>query len=114
VWIVRWTLIGVVMLAILAFALQNTEMVKLAIWTWHSDEMPLYLVAYFAFAAGIIVAALIATVNQIQHRMVLSRARRDIRRLKEELTQLRRVTLDDALLEDDATEQGNDLLHNGC
>ena len=100
-WVVRWTIIGLVMLAILGFAMQNTELVKLTVWTWHPDAMPLYLVAYFAFAAGILVAAMVAAINQVQHRVVLSRTRKEIQRLKDELTQLRRVALDDALLEDD-------------
>jgi len=100
----RWTIIGIIMLAILGFAMQNPEMVRLSIWTWRSEPMPLYLVAYFAFGVGILAAALVAAFNQVQHRLMLTRARREITRLKEELTQLRRLTLDDALLdeEDDA------------
>ncbi len=89
------------MLAILGFAMQNGEMVKLTIWTWHGGEMPLYLVAYFAFAAGIFVAAIVAAINQVQQRVKLSRAQRDIKRLKDELSQLRRVALDEALLDDE-------------
>jgi len=97
----RWTIIGIIMLAILGFAMQNPDLVRLSIWTWHSEPMPLYLVAYFAFGVGILVAALVAAFNQVQHRLMLTRARREISRLKEELTQLRRLTLDDALLDED-------------
>ncbi len=100
-WIVRWTIVGLVMLVILGFALQNTSTVDLKIWTWKSGDVPLYLVAYFAFAAGILVAALVAAVNQVQHKVLLYRARRDVKRLKDELTRLRRVSLDEALLDDD-------------
>ena len=90
------------MLAILGFALQNTATVDLKIWTWESGNTPLYLVAYFAFAAGILVAALVAAINQVQQKVQHYRTRREILRLKEELTRLRRASLDEALLDDDA------------
>lgn len=111
-WVMRWTIIGIIMLAILGFAMQNPEMVRLSIWTWHSEPMPLYLVAYFAFGVGILVAALVAAFNQVQHRLSLTRARREISRLKEELTQLRRLTLDDALLEEDIESELDPISQN--
>lgn len=101
VWIVRWTIIGLVMLGVLGFALQNADMVKLTIWTWQSGDVPIYLIAYFAFALGILVAAVIAAANQVHQRLLLSRARRDVQRLKDELIRLRRVSLDEALLDDE-------------
>ena len=103
-WIIRWTIIGFVMLAVLGFALQNTATVDLRIWTWESGNTPLYLVAYFAFAAGILVAALVAAINQVQQKVVHYRSKREIKRLKEELSRLRRISLDEALLDDDDEE----------
>ncbi len=96
------------MLVILGFALQNTATVDLKIWTWQSGNTPLYLVAYFAFAAGILVAALVAGINQVQQKVLLYRSRREIKRLKEELSRLRRVSLDEALLDDDDEQDESD------
>lgn len=92
------------MLAILGFAMQNAELVKLTLWSWKWESVPVYLVAYFAFGVGIVVSALVAAVNQVQQRLTLSKARKEIRHLKEELSQLRRAALDDALLDEDETE----------
>ncbi len=101
------------MLVILGFALQNTGTVDLKIWTWKSGNTPLYLVAYFAFAAGILVAALVAAVNQVQHKVLLYRSRREIKRLKEELSRLRRVSLDEALLDDDEESDADEIASAG-
>jgi len=108
-WIIRWTIVGFVMLAILGFALQNTATVDLKIWTWESGNTPLYLVAYFAFAAGILVAALVAAINQLQQKVVLYRSRREVKRLKEELSRLRRISLDEALLDDDDDSEEGEI-----
>lgn len=99
-WIVRWTIIGAVMLAILGFALQNSDMVRVTLWTWKSELIPVYLVAYTAFAIGIIVAAIVAAINQIQHRVILHKAHKEIRQLRDEIDRLRTVTLDDEMMAD--------------
>jgi len=101
VWVMRWTLIGIVMLALLGFAMQNAGAVRVAAGSWKSDPLPLYLVAYFAFAVGVIVAALAAAVAQVQQRVQLNRCRKEIVRLKKELNDLRRLSLDETLLDDD-------------
>ncbi|MBM3328215.1 MAG: LapA family protein [Calditrichaeota bacterium] len=103
-WIIRWTIIGAVTLIVAGFAMQNAGSVEVMLWTWKSQPVPLYLVAYAAFAVGIILAALIAAVNQVQHRMKLHRANKEISRLRTELDRLRTVTLDDELMADGGEE----------
>jgi uncharacterized integral membrane protein len=99
VWIVRWTFIALIVLAVLGFSLQNTEMVKISFWTWHSGEVPIYLVMYFAFAAGMLVFLFVALVNHFQHQTQLRRSRREIKRLQEELDRIRTISLEEGLEE---------------
>lgn len=103
-WIVRWTLIGIMIIIILGFALQNTEnMVSITIWDWRSGEIPVYLVIYVAFAAGMLVFLLATAVYQIQHATELRRCRREIRRLQEELDRMRTISLEEGI--DETSDQ---------
>jgi len=115
VWIVRWTFIALIVILILGFSLQNTDLVKIDIWTWHSGQIPIYLVIYCAFAAGMLTFLIVALFYQIQHQAALRNCRRDIKRLQQELDRLRTMSLQDGLDEDqaepaaDAGEGGKEL-----
>ncbi|MBM3326275.1 MAG: LapA family protein [Calditrichaeota bacterium] len=104
-WIIRWTFIAIIMLAILGFSLQNSTLVNVKIWTWESQAIPVYLVLYAAFALGIIVAAMVAAVNQVSARVALHKAHKEIRALREEVDRLRTVTLDEELMLLDSEEE---------
>jgi len=95
-WIVRWTVIVIVLLAILGFSLQNQEeKVVIHVGTYTSPEMPLYFALYIAFALGILVFLLISIYNLMQLKTEISKHRRDNKRLKEELDRLRNISIDE-------------------
>jgi uncharacterized integral membrane protein len=100
VWILRWTFIAVIVLVILGFSLQNAAVVDVHLWTWHWEKVPLFLVAYFAFAAGMVVFLFAAIVKQIQHQTAVFQYRKEIKRLKEELDRIRTISLEDGLVEE--------------
>ena len=99
-WILRWTFIAVVVLIILGFSLQNTAAIDVHLWTWRWEKVPLFLVAYFAFAAGMVVFVLVAVVKQIQYQTAVFQYRKEIRRLKEELDRIRTISLEEGLIEE--------------
>ena len=93
-WIVRWTLIATIIIVILGLALQNNELVEISIFKWQSGKIPIYLVIYIAFAAGMIVFLLLSVYYQIQAQMDLRRCRREMRRLQNQLEQMKGQQVD--------------------
>ena len=95
-WIVRWTIIVIVIIAVIGFSLQNQEQkVQIRIGTFTSNEMPLYFALYLAFSLGLIVFLLISVYNLLQLRMEITRHRRDNRKLREELDRLRNISIEE-------------------
>jgi len=81
-WIVRWTVIALLIIAILGVSLQNTERVEITILNWQSGSIPIYLVIYVAFATGMIVFLLVATYYQFQHQLLVRKMVQEIKELK--------------------------------
>jgi len=104
-WIIRWTIIVIVILAILGFSLQNQDQkVQIRVGGYTSPEMPLYFALYIAFAMGILVFLLISIYNLLQLKTEISRHRRDNRRLKEELDRLRNLSIDEDIEADESSK----------
>lgn len=100
-WIIRWSIIVIALLAILGFSLQNqSQMVSINIGTYSSPEMPLYFALYLSFALGILVFFLISVFNLIQLRAEISRHRRENRKLREELDRLRNLSVEEDIDEE--------------
>lgn len=95
-WIIRWSVIVIVLLAILGFSLQNQDQrVIIKFGTFTTPEMPVYFALYIAFALGVFVFLLISVYNLLQLKTELGRQRKANRRLKEELDRLRNLTIED-------------------
>ncbi len=91
-WIVRWILIATIIIVILGLALQNDDLVELSFFTWQSGKIPVYMVIYIAFAAGMIVFMLLAIFRSVQQSLVISRNKKTIRKLQEELDKIKSAT----------------------
>ncbi len=99
-WIVRWTIIVIVIIAVIGFSLQNQEQkVQIRIGAFTTSEMPLYFALYLAFSLGLIVFLLISIYNLLQLRMEITRHRRDNRKLREELDRLRNISIEEEVTE---------------
>ena len=97
-WIVRWTVIIIVLLAILGFSLQNQEQkVQITLGGYETPEMPLYFALYISFALGILVFFLVSIYNLLQLKTEISRHKRENRRLRDELDRLRNVSIEEEL-----------------
>ena len=107
-WILRWVFIAIVLLVILGISLQNTQEVTVAILNWQSEAIPIYIVIYIAFAAGMAMFFLVATYHHIRYRAELRRYRLEIKELEEELDRLRMVSLEDDFSEDDDKHSGSE------
>ena len=97
-WIIRWSLIVIVLLGLLGFSLQNqTQRVEIYIGTYVSPQMPLYFALYLSFALGILVFFLISIYNLLQLKSEIAKQKRDNRKLREELDRLRNISIDEDL-----------------
>ncbi len=88
-WIVRWILIATIIIVILGLALQNNDLVELSFFTWQSGKIPVYMVIYIAFAAGMVVFMLLAIFRSLQQSLEISRNKKTIRQLQEELDNIK-------------------------
>ena len=97
-WIIRWSLIVIVLLGLLGFSLQNqSQRVVINVGTYVSPEMPLYFALYLSFALGILVFFLISIYNLLQLKTEIGKQKRDNRKLREELDRLRNISIDEEL-----------------
>jgi uncharacterized integral membrane protein len=95
-WILRWFFIAVIMIVVLAFALQNLEQrTVVRFWNWQSAELPIILVLFEAFVVGLLVWFLVAIFHELQLRSEIRRIRKEHRKLQEELTALRNLPLEE-------------------
>jgi uncharacterized integral membrane protein len=95
-WILRWLFIAIVMIMVLAFALQNLEQrTVVRFYTWESAELPLILFLFEAFVVGLIVWFLVAIFHDLQLRSEIRRIRKENKKLRSELTALRNLPLEE-------------------
>ncbi|KPL20005.1 MAG: hypothetical protein AMJ92_00740 [candidate division Zixibacteria bacterium SM23_81] len=95
-WILRWLFIAIVMILVLAFALQNLEQrTVVRFYTWESVELPLILFLFEAFVVGLIVWFLVAIFHDLQLRSEIRRIRKENKKLRSELTALRNLPLEE-------------------
>ncbi|MBC8204323.1 LapA family protein [bacterium] len=95
-WIIRWSLIVIVMLLILGFSLQNQDQrVIIRFGSYTTPEMPVYFALYISFALGVFVFLLISIYNLLQLKGEISRHRKENRKLREELDRLRNLTIEE-------------------
>jgi uncharacterized integral membrane protein len=74
--VIRWTIAGVLFLALLLFSLQNADLVTLHFFDVGSFEAPLIFLLLLAFAAGIALGLLASAVRIVRLSREVARLRR--------------------------------------
>ena len=105
-WIIRWAFIAIIIIVVLGFSLQNTDKVTVKVLSYQYMDVPLFLVIYVAFCFGIFVYLLVAVFHQLQLRSEISHLRRDNRKLRQELDNMRNLSLGDEFEEPPPEEGG--------
>jgi len=97
-WLIRWIVFIFFFLLILLFALQNqAQEVAVKLLNWQSPTMPLYLVVYLAFAAGILFWLLFSAGYVLRLKGRMRRLQKEDRKIKEELNRLRNANIEEEL-----------------
>ncbi|MDP8240660.1 MAG: LapA family protein [Candidatus Hatepunaea meridiana] len=109
-WIIRWIIIGIIVSIIVGLALQNTEPVLITLFKWHSGQIPIYVVIYFSFLAGMLVFLLLAAYHQVRKTIELRQCKKEIRLLQEELDEINNTSSDNG--EDDDEDENDDDYDN--
>lgn len=100
-WILRWFFIAVIMILVLAFAIQNLDQrTVVRFYKWESAELPLILFLFEAFVLGLLVWFLVAVFHELQLRSEIRHIRKENRKLQAELTALRNLPLEEEKAEE--------------
>ena len=98
-WIIRWIVLALFVIVIIGFAMQNTEQqVSVAFLKWQTINLPLWVVMYVSFAAGVLFWLIVSIFQIITLKTRNRKAQKEIARLKEELNRLRNVSVEEAVL----------------
>jgi len=87
-WIVRWIVLLVIIIAVLGFSLQNqSEVVTVHLLGWETGEVPLYIALFISFGIGMASFLLIAVFQQLQTIGDLAKERKQRKKLEQQLEQ---------------------------
>lgn len=90
-WIVRWIVLVVIIVAVLGFSLQNQGQIDgVRLLNWDSGPIPLYVALFIAYALGMVSFLLIAVFQQLQTLSDLGRARKAKKKVEAEREELRK------------------------
>jgi uncharacterized integral membrane protein len=96
--LIRWLVTIFFMLLVLLFAIQNQEQeVTVRLLNRESPNLPLYLVIYIAFAAGMVFWFLFSAVHVLKIKGRLHAAQKENRAVREELNRLRNANIEEEL-----------------
>ncbi|NLI15329.1 MAG: LapA family protein [candidate division Zixibacteria bacterium] len=95
-WIVRYAIAAVLIIALLGFTIQNSyQRVIINIGAKTYEDVPLMFVIFIAFCVGIIFWFVISVVQYLRLSGQLADQKRKLRNLSEELTTLRNLPLEE-------------------
>ena len=95
-WIIRYAIAAILIIALLGFTIQNSYqrvVINLAGKTY--DDVPLIFVIFIAFCVGIVFWFVVSVVQYLRISGQLSDHKRRLRTLNEELTTLRNLPLEE-------------------
>lgn len=93
-WMLKWFGVALLLIVLLGFSIMNIgQQVDINLFFWQFQEVPLILVIFEAFIAGMLVWFLIAFINELKLRADIRNAKRELEDLHEELQALRNMPL---------------------
>ncbi|MBN1464797.1 LapA family protein [candidate division KSB1 bacterium] len=108
-WIIKWIVIVLVVIFLIGFAMQNADVnVPLRFLKWETvNDMPLWLIMYLSFVAGMIFWLAISIYQVISLKNESRRWRKRIKQLESELNRLRNVSVEDSVVADPASPEAS-------
>ena len=99
-WIIRWIVSAILVILIIGFAMQNTDvMVPVKFWKWQtSTDLPLWVVMYASFVTGMLFWVVISIIQMVGLRSENRAQKKEVKKLKDELNRLRNVSVEESLI----------------
>jgi uncharacterized integral membrane protein len=109
-WIIKWILIVLVVIFLIGFAMQNSQVnVPLRFMKWETvNDMPLWLIMYLSFIAGMIFWLAVSIYQVISLKSESHKWQKRTRQLENELNRLRNVSVEDTVLPAGTDTQGDE------
>jgi uncharacterized integral membrane protein len=97
-WLFRWILTIFFILIVLLFAIQNQDQeVSVRFLNHETSGLPLYLILYIAFAAGILFWFLFSTLYVLKIKGQMRKFQKENQKIKQELNRLRNANIEEEL-----------------
>lgn len=99
-WIIKWIILVIVVIFLIGFAMNNADIhVPIKFYKWQTiHELPLWLVMYLSFVAGMIFWLFISIFQVISLKSENRKIRKHVKKLEHELDNLRNVAVEDTVL----------------
>ena len=97
-WIIRWIFFTAGLLALVSFMGQNQDdEVIVRFFVWHTPPLKLAYALFIAFGLGVFLYLVLSLLKQFQLRAEIGQLKRQIRKLHEELEQLRNLAIEEEI-----------------
>lgn len=90
--LVTFIVLALILLSI-TFSPQNTDLINLHYFNLESQPLPVYLLIFFSFLAGVVLAGFLGLVDRIRLRRTISKIRKELQNLETEIYNLRKGQL---------------------
>lgn len=95
-WVIRWIFWAFAVLFIIYFAMENAEqIVTVNFYKWRSHEMPLWVVMFISFAAGILTWLVVSIIKILKLQTEVRKVNKENIVMRKELDHLRNIPLDE-------------------
>jgi uncharacterized integral membrane protein len=106
-WIIKYALAAVVLLAVMYFSFQNAqETTSIRLWKYYYQEVHLVMVIFASFAVGVIFWFLVSMYQYFKVTSQVSDLRRKNKQLLDEIKSLRNLPLEEVEPQDMAEGEG--------
>ncbi len=98
-WVIRWIVGAIMVIFVIGFAMQNTDVsvpVKFLKWQTSTD-LPLWVIMYVSFVAGLLFWVVISIIQMLGMRNENRKVKKELKKLKDELNRLRNVSVEEAV-----------------
>lgn len=99
-WVIRWFFLAIFILIAIGFAAYNNDStVVIKFVKWQSIALPLWVVMYLCFTAGIVTWLIISVVQILSLKSKVRRYRKELKKVTDELSRMRNVNLTEEVSE---------------
>ena len=106
-WIIKYALAAIVLLAVMYFSFQNAqETTSIRLWKYYYEEVHLVMVIFASFAVGVVFWFLVSMYQYFKVSSQVSNLRKKNKQLLDEIKALRNLPLEEVASQDLAEDVG--------